>query len=291
MSTNSRAEPRFAGHVALVTGAGSGVGAATARAFAAEGARVIVADIHVARAEAVAAGIVADGAEALAVEVDVSNEQQVEHAVARAIDAFGSISVLHNNAADLSPEWHGRDGHIHDLDEAVWDRAVQVNSKGTMLFTKHVVPHMVATGSGAIVNMSSVVAFSGDLRAAAYASTKAAIVALTRHTATMYGMHGIRCNAVAPGLILTPGSAAYITEQDANMLAYERLGCPAAEPEDIANAVLFLASDGARCITGHTLVVDSGILAHRPLYLVAAAPADVLAAGPSERWLDDRRYK
>ena len=290
MARTVYAARRFAAQVAIVTGGGSGVGRATALAFASEGARVVVADIDADKAATVAAEIAAEGREALAVEVDVGDEKQVISAVAQAIKTFGSISILHNNAADLSPDWHGRDGHIHELDEAVWDRAFRVNAKGTMMFTKHVVPHMIDGGSGVIINMSSVTAYSGDLRAAAYASTKAAIVALTRHTATMYGARGIRCNAVAPGLILTPGSAVYLTEQDANLLAYERLGPPAAEPDDIANTVLFLASGEARCITGQTIVVDGGVLAHRPLYLLAVAPRELLATGPSQRWLDDRRF-
>lgn len=269
---------RFAGRVALVTGAGSGVGRASVLRFAAEGAAVVAADIRGDAAEQTAAAARELGAQALAVTVDVADEEQVAAMVAAAGEAFGRLDVLHNNAAALGTDVFGRDGDLVALDVEVWDRTMAVNARGVMLGCKHAVPLMRAGGGGAVVSTASLSGFVGDDGRAAYGASKAAVVALTRYVATMYGADGIRCNAVAPALILTPLALERMSATDLAQKACERVLPEAARPEDIAAVVAFLASDDAGCITGQTLVADAGTLAHRPDHAMRAW-ARVLAGG------------
>jgi NAD(P)-dependent dehydrogenase (short-subunit alcohol dehydrogenase family) len=156
----------------------------------------------------------------------------------------------------------------------VWDRTFAVNARGTMLCCKYAAPVMRAGGGGAIVNIVSVSALVGDDLRAAYGSSKAAVVALTRYVATMYGADRIRCNAVAPGLIMTQTSRDALSEHHLREMAAERILPWAAEPEDIASVVAFLCSEEARCITGQTVVVDGGTTAHRPVHALRAYVAD-----------------
>ncbi|MFG2005240.1 SDR family NAD(P)-dependent oxidoreductase [Spirillospora sp. NPDC048911] len=255
---------RFAGKVALVTGAGSGIGRACAARLAAEGASVAVADVNTGTAEDTARLITKDGGTAHAFTADVSSERDVRAMIAAVLDAYGRLDVLHNNAAVLSRDVYGRDLGLTEMDVDVWDRTLAVNLRGPMLCVKHAVPHL---GPGAaIVNTSSVSALVGDTDHAAYGSAKAALVSFTRYVATMYGDRGIRCNAVAPGLVLTEAARRVMAMAPERLAekAAERILPDAAEPEDVAALVAFLASSEARCITGQTIVIDSGTTAHRP---------------------------
>jgi NAD(P)-dependent dehydrogenase (short-subunit alcohol dehydrogenase family) len=227
----------------------------------AEGARVAIADIAQDRAASAASDL---GDAAIAVAVDVSDEQSVRRLVASVVEQFGTIDIVHNNAAALGLDVLGRDGDVVDMDVDVWDRTMAVNLRGAMLVTKHAIPVMLTGGRGAIVNTSSLSGLLGEENHLAYACSKAALLAFTRHVANMHGAHGIRCNAVAPGLMLTDIAIERLSERHLKAFRSERLLDNAARPEDVANLVVFLVSDQAACITGQTYVIDAGTMAKRP---------------------------
>jgi NAD(P)-dependent dehydrogenase (short-subunit alcohol dehydrogenase family) len=256
----------LAGKVAIVTGAASGAGRATALRLARDGAAVVVADVAGAAAETVAAEIERAGGRAVAVESDVRDEAAVASMTAAATTTFGRLDILHNNAADLSREMVAGDRDIVDLDINIFDRAIAVNLRGAVLGCKHAIPAMLEGNGGVIVNTASTSAFTGDVVRPAYGASKAGLVALTRYVATMYGRRGIRCNAVAPGLMLTPPALRELSDEQLLIHACERLVDEAGRPEDLAGVVAFLVSDEARYIQGEVIVLDGGVLAHRPSY-------------------------
>jgi len=257
---------RFDGKVAIVTGGAGNIGAATAKLLAAEGARVTVADVTLDRAEGVVAEIVAGGAEARAQAVDVADPAQVEAMITETIAAYGGLDVLHNNAAAINENANDQD--LVTMDLGTWDRVLAVNLTGPMLGCRFAIPRMIERGGGVIVNTASAAAFYGSTTLAAYGTTKAGIVALTRYVATAYASQGIRCNAVAPGVVVDREvQAAAVGEHGSRLQRYidghltDRLGYP----EEIAAAVAYLASDDAAFVTGETLRVDGGLTAHSPL--------------------------
>ena len=243
---------RLDGKVAIVTGAGSGIGEATARVMAREGALVLVADLDRAEAERVAGEL----DQAVPIEVDVSDEAAVARMIETAVQSFGGLDVLHNNATDSS--LNAVDTDIATLDMSVFDRLVAVNLKGQFLGCKHAIPAMLARGGGSIVNTASIDGFVGRGVRAAYGACKAGVVLLTKSVASQYGTQGIRCNAVAPGLTLTPGAIDNATKE---YLELSRRNYPMPRlcaPEDVAKAVVFLASDDASYVNAETLMVDGG---------------------------------
>lgn len=243
---------RLEGKVAIVTGAGSGIGEATARLMSHEGASVAVADVNRAEAERVASELPA----AMAIEVDVSNEESVARMVASAVQSFGRLDVLHNNATDSS--LNAVDTDITTLDMSVFDRLVAVNLRGQFLGCKHAIPVMLAGGGGSIVNTASIDGFVGRGVRAAYGACKAGVVLLTKSVASQYGTRGIRCNAVAPGLTLTPGAVDNASEEYV-ALSLRNYPMPRlCVPEDVAKAVVFLASNDASYVNAETLMVDGG---------------------------------
>jgi NAD(P)-dependent dehydrogenase (short-subunit alcohol dehydrogenase family) len=250
------------GRTAIVTGAGSGIGRATALRMATEGARVVLADINDAGLAEVAAAIEAAGGTSTSCRTDVSDDDQVQALVAHTVETFGAVDVLHNNAAALGPEMLGRDGNLETTSLPTWDFTFAVTLRGQFLCARHVVPHMIAAGRGSIVNMSSSTSLGGDVVRIAYSAAKAGVNSLTRSIATMYGKQGVRCNAVSPGFVLTPPARLQVPPQDLEIYEANCLTPELGAPEDIAALVVFLASDEARYITGQVISADGGSYSH-----------------------------
>jgi NAD(P)-dependent dehydrogenase (short-subunit alcohol dehydrogenase family) len=262
------------GRAAIVTGAASGIGAASAAELAARGASVVVADVNEAGAKDVANEIGQAGHTAIAAGVELADESSIAALIATTVDAFGRIDILHNNAAASGPEVMGRDLDILSMDAAVWDAAFAVNLRAMMLTCKHALPHMIDNGKGAVVNMSSNSALAGDLSRVAYGATKGGVNSLTMYIATMYGKQGIRCNAISPGLVMTPAAERNLSEFDREIFLGSHLTTEMCRPVDIARVVAFLASDDSAFINGEVIRVDGGMLSHTPVYaqyLAAAA--------------------
>jgi NAD(P)-dependent dehydrogenase (short-subunit alcohol dehydrogenase family) len=254
---------KLAGAVALVTGAGSGIGAASAEALAAAGAAVAVSDLDFPSAQLVAHRIADAGHRAMAVALDVSSETQWLTALDAVTETLGTITVLHSNAALTTREAYHRDLGVIDLDLDLIDSVLNVNLKGGMLACKHVVPGMLRAGGGSIILTSSVKGSTGSSFRTAYSVSKAGLDNLARVVATGYGKRGVRCNAVAPGIVATEALDSVPPEQ-LSQLTDAHLTPTLGRPVDIANAVVFLASDDARFITGQVLYVDGGLTAHTP---------------------------
>jgi NAD(P)-dependent dehydrogenase (short-subunit alcohol dehydrogenase family) len=257
---------RAEGKVAIVTGGGSGIGAATAEMLAVHGARVTVADINGEAAAGVAQRIVESGGQALAIAADVSVEEEVRGAVEQTVALWGRLDVLHNNAALVDPAMLGRDGKIVDLDIDLWDRTMAVNLRGVMLGCKHAIPAMIASGGGSIINMSSGSSLLGDLERSAYGASKGGVNAFTKYAATQYGRDRVRANAVLPGIILTPAAAVNVPAELLNALRDSLLLPYFGEPDDIAHLVVYLASDESKYVTGQLFAVNGGMSAHQPTY-------------------------
>jgi NAD(P)-dependent dehydrogenase (short-subunit alcohol dehydrogenase family) len=243
---------RFQDRVVIVTGAGSGIGKAMAGRFAAEGAKVGVADWHEDRAQAASSAIPGS----IPVVADVSDEKDVESMVATTASRLGPVDVLVNNAAIADGD------DVLKMDEQTWDLDVKVVLKSVFLCSKAVLPSMIERRRGVIVNITSVNGMSA-LGNEAYSAAKAGVINLTQGIAVRYGRYGIRCNAIAPGTIRTP---IWQERVDRDPVVFQRLvkWYPlgrVGEPEDVANAAMFLASDEAAWITGTVLRVDGGLLA------------------------------
>ena len=247
------------GRVVLITGGAGGIGSATARLLAARGARVAIADIATEAARALASEL-PDG---LALTLDLEQETSIETMIRETIAHFGQLDILHNNAALLGPDIARADGDIEHMGTALWDRTYAVNVRGTMIACRAALPHLRAT-RGNIVNTVSNLALQGHIIQAAYSSSKAAIIQLTRSIAASHGVHGVRCNAVAPGMTMTPALREAFPPPLRKAVEDETLRDRLGAPEDIAEAVAFLASDAARHITGQVLVADGGCASHVP---------------------------
>lgn len=253
---------RVEGRVSIITGAASGIGRITALTLAREGAQLVLADIDLEGARRVADAIVSEGGRAIAVETDVGSESSVIGMVDAAMEAFGAIHVLHNNAALTSPAHQSRDGNLLELDVDVWDETLRIDLRGPMLGCKHAIPRMIESGGGSIVNTTSNSALAGDLTLNAYAAAKGGLNTLTLSVATAFGKQGIRCNAVSPAHIESPSLAAVVPAEVVEMLRSQCLTPRLGSPQDVANMVLFLASQESAFVTGQILRVDGGALSH-----------------------------
>jgi NAD(P)-dependent dehydrogenase (short-subunit alcohol dehydrogenase family) len=250
------------GKVAIITGGASGIGAATARLMASLNASVVIADINQAGALERVAEIEAAGGTALAVETDVCEEAQVKRVVDTAVETYGRLDILHNNAAAI--DIIGEDLEITSQDLANWDATMRADLTGPMLGCKHGIPAMLKTGGGSIINTASVSGIGAEAYMTGYPVAKAAVIHLSRSVALQWGRQGIRCNSIAPGLTLSPaGLGMPIEMRDMyirhNMVPY------VGEPEDIAPTVAFLASDMSRYITGQCIQIDGGITGFIPI--------------------------
>ncbi|MDQ0031569.1 MULTISPECIES: SDR family NAD(P)-dependent oxidoreductase [Micrococcaceae] len=265
MNTAATTGLDLAGKVAVVTGAtlrqlGVGIGGATARMMAGRGAKVVVADLEEDAAQALAEEIGAAGGEAIAQRLDLSDPGSIKALFERAVSAYGTVDILHNNAAAVL----SKDTTLIDLEIDVWDAMFDINVRGYALASQHAVKLMLQNGGGAIVNTSSVSALGGDITRVAYGACKAAINALTIYTATQYGRQGIRCNAVCPGFTLSASAKGGITDNALEILGRHTLTPYLGTPEHLAEVVTFLASPAAAYITGQIISVDGGLLSHHP---------------------------
>lgn len=241
--------------VALITGAASGIGLATAKLMAKEGAKVVIADFNIEGAKEVAAEIKAEGGEATAVFLDAGQEDSIKEAVEFTVNTYGTITVLYNNVGLTNLK---KDLDVVNIDLDEWDRLMNINLKSVLLGSRFAIPHMIKAGGGSIINTASMAGFASDSIRSAYGASKAGVAHLTKYIATQYGKDNIRCNAVAPGLILTPAAENSLPPamleifKKYNALPYN------GEPNDIGYTVLFLASDEAKYITGQTIKVEGG---------------------------------
>lgn len=257
---------RLAGKVAVITGSAVGLGAECARVMAAQGARVVIADLDGEKARATADEIDAGGGQAMPVQVDVADEAAVMAMVEAVIGRWGRIDVLHNNAAIQTVDQRSRDRDVCHVEVEAWDRAMAVNVRGAMLCCKHVIPHMLKQGSGSIIHASSGFGAQGDLTLTAYACSKAALIALSRSVATQYGKQGIRSNSIQIGLVLGENAVHTLAPALKAIILDSHLTPALGRPRQVADVVAFLASDESSFVTGHNLAVDGGFSAHVPTY-------------------------
>lgn len=262
MPTAEYATGRLEGKVALVTGGSGGIGSATARALARQGASVAVVDIDAHGAEAVAEAIIAAGGDAVAVPTDLSDEGAVASAIRATVERFGHLDVLHNNAALTDSDFLDRDTRVTELDREVWERTLAVNLTSQMLTMKYAIPEMVRAGAGSVINMSSGASLKGDRTRTAYGVSKAGVNTLTLYAAAGHGKQGVRVNTIVPGLIITDAVRAHLDEAILASLSRATLTPYLGQPADIADLVVFLASDESRYITGQMIVIDGGMSAH-----------------------------
>ncbi len=248
--------------IAIVTGAAGGIGAASSRRLAADGATVVLADIDAHAVKAVADTI--PGAVAMA--VDLTDEPSVKALADSVIARFGRIDILHNNAAIQTDAQRQKDLDVVNLDVAAWDMAMAVNVRGAMLMSKHVIPQMIAQGGGSIIHSASGFGVQGESTLTAYGSSKAALIHLNRMIATQYGKQNVRSNCMVIGFVLTPMAVESTPDIVKEILISHHLTPRLGKPEDIANLVAFLASDESSFITGAAIPIDGGVTAHQPSY-------------------------
>jgi NAD(P)-dependent dehydrogenase (short-subunit alcohol dehydrogenase family) len=250
---------RLENKVALITGGASGMGMVASQLFASEGAKVVLTDVSDDAGEQVAEKIRADGGQATYVHADVSSESDAKAMVDRAVETYGGLTVLYNNAGVMLDD----DGSVHSTDESIWDKTLAINVKGVAHGCKYGIPEMIESGGGSIINVASFVAWMGAATSqTAYTASKGAVLAMTREIAVEYARKNVRCNALCPGPIDTPLLAELLSDPQRRQRRFVhipmgRLG----RAEELANAALFLASDDSSYMTGTSLIVDGGITA------------------------------
>ncbi|HEY4331474.1 MAG TPA: SDR family oxidoreductase [Ilumatobacteraceae bacterium] len=247
------------GKVAVVTGGASGIGAATALRLAEEGARVVLGDINADGLARVIEQITAIGGSAVGRLTDVSSLDDMQALATTAMQDFGRIDIWHNNAAAFAAEVIMQDFNAVEVDLAVWERTLSVNLTGALLGCRVAAPAMLEGGGGSIINMSSVAAWFPENTRVSYSVTKAAIVNLTKHVAITFGKQNVRCNAIAPGVVVTENSRIHMGDAWIKDMEKYHPSPSLIEPVDIANVVCFLGSELSRKVNGHVVVVDGGL--------------------------------
>jgi NAD(P)-dependent dehydrogenase (short-subunit alcohol dehydrogenase family) len=222
----------------------------------------MVVDIDEEGGAGVAEGIRQSGGSAASLRADLSEEAEVLSAVASTVSQFGRLDILHNNAALTESDFLSRDTGVTELSVEVWDRTMNVNLRSQMLMCKHAIPEMVKNGGGSIINMSSGASLSGDRTRTAYGVSKAGVNTLTMYVATGHGKRGVRVNTIVPGLIITDAVRAHLPANAVETLGRATLTPYLGQPDDIADLVVFLASDESRYITGQMIKIDGGMSVH-----------------------------
>ncbi|MEK3767071.1 SDR family NAD(P)-dependent oxidoreductase [Paenibacillus sp. FSL R5-0887] len=250
---------RLKDKIVIITGAGSGIGKSTAVLFASEGATVVIADVQVDSGKAAVAEIEAAGGKALFIPCDVTDAASTRVMADQVVNAFGRIDVLFNNAGISGV------GPVHEVAEEVWERVMRVNVTGVFLTCKAVLPYMMNSKTGSIINMSSSIAEIGVAQRASYSASKGAVLSLTKTMQVDYAPYGIRVNALLPGTIMTPFVEEYLKESldpEASVAAIKRrqLSGELGKPKDVARAALFLASDESEFVMGSPFYVDGGLV-------------------------------
>jgi NAD(P)-dependent dehydrogenase (short-subunit alcohol dehydrogenase family) len=251
---------RLAGKVALITGAGGGQGRAAAILFANEGAKVVVTDVKVEGGEETVQLIKAAGGQATFLATDVSQAVQVEAAVRTAVDTYGGLHILYNNAAVL----HRKDAQVTNLDEEIWQLVIDINLKGTYLGCKYAVPEIIKAGGGSVINVSSLAGLIGIGNVHAYTASKGGVISLTRAIAMAYSAQKVRCNVICPGGVDTPMMAHVFHNPNPRFRELSEKGHPIGRlgtPEDIASMALYLAGDESSWVTGSVFTIDGGYAA------------------------------
>lgn len=250
---------RLKDKIIIITGAGSGIGKSTAALFASEGATVIIADVQEDSGKAAVTEIEATGGNAMFIPCDVTDASSTTVMADQVVNTFGRIDVLFNNAGISGV------GAVHEVSEEVWERVMRVNVTGVFLTCKAVLPYMMKTKKGSIINMSSGIAEIGVAERASYSASKGAVLSLTKAMQVDYAPYGIRVNALLPGTIMTPFVEGYLKtslDPEASVAAIKRrqLSGVLGKPEDVARAALFLASDESGFVMGSPLYVDGGLV-------------------------------
>jgi len=260
---------RLAGKVAVVTGAAAGIGAACASALAENGASVVLGDIERTGVENQAELLRGAGHKAVGAAMDAGDENSIRDLLAFAVDTYGGLDVLHNNALGVRRPDGVRGApanYVHQSEPEWFDALLHGTVTSTMLGIKHAVPYMLERGGGSIINTASISGMRGEAFAPAYGAGKAGVIQLTRAAACMYGRQGVRCNAICPGFIATPGGDRSFDQalKDAwqRHTPMNRLG----RPEDVAHLAVYLASDESGYVTGQAIVVDGGFTMHDPTW-------------------------
>lgn len=255
---------RLDGKVAVVTGGAAGIGAATVRIMAGLGAQVVIADVDEARSKALAGELCSRGASVIAFRADILVEDDIRAMIDAAVDHFGGLDILHNNAG--IPRTIAPDCEVAHMTLDWWYKTLSGHLTSAMLGCKYAIPKMIARGGGAIVNTSSSSALAATVDLPAYGVAKAGLHQLTREVAATYGRDNIRCNAVVPGAVLTERGRKTLPPDIFQLFATETVLPRLAEPEDIANVAVFLASDASAMITGQAIPVDGGMMTKLPYW-------------------------